>query len=66
MVSNNKTLKLRGGHDQADNITEGEDGLQDLGMTDRSDDLEDLTVDQNLNCWAEDTRIFVILGEYKF
>ena len=28
------------------------DDLQDLGMTKRSDDSEDCTPDQNLNCWT--------------
>lgn len=51
VVSGNKTLKLRGGHDDASDISEEENNFQDLGTTQRSDDLEDLTPDQGLNHW---------------
>lgn len=49
VVSGNKTLKLRGGHDDANDISEEENNFQDLGTTMRSDDPEDLTPDQGLN-----------------
>jgi hypothetical protein len=54
VVSGNKTLKLRGGHDNANDISEEENNFQDLGTTKRSDDQDDQTPDQNPNRWTKD------------
>ena len=53
VVTGNKSPKIWGGCNQS-TISEEENDLQDLGMTKRSDDPEDLTPDQGLNHWTID------------
>ena len=51
-MSGGKTLKLRGGRDDANDISEEENNFQDLGTTKRSDNQEYLTPNQCLNRWT--------------
>ena len=48
-----KTPRLRGGHESVGNSSEGGESPKDLDAK-RSDDQEDQTPDQNLNCWTTD------------
>jgi hypothetical protein len=52
VVTGNKTLKLRGGHDKTSQMSEEEDSLQDLSTTKRSEDQEDPALSQNFSRWT--------------
>jgi len=52
VVSGNTPLKLRGGHDNPNNISEEEQNLQTFELTKRSEDQENLTPDQNIDHWT--------------
>jgi len=52
IVSGDTPLKLRGGHNNPNNISEEEHNLQNFELTKRSEDQENLTPDQNIDCWT--------------